>query len=102
MILDIKSVKYFNSFCCHLVAKACPTLAHQSPHLWAFPGKNIGVGCHFLLQGIFLTQGLNLSPALAGSFFTIIEPPDAGYSPWSCKRVEHDLVTKQSPYNLPI
>ena len=24
-----------------------------------FPGKNIGVGCHALLQGIFLTQGLN-------------------------------------------
>ena len=22
--------------------------------------KNTGVGCHFLLQGIFLTQGLNL------------------------------------------
>ena len=22
-------------------------------------GKNTGVGCHFLLQGIFLTQGLN-------------------------------------------
>ena len=22
--------------------------------------KNIGVGCRFLLQGIFLTQGLNL------------------------------------------
>ena len=21
------------------------------------PGKNTGVGCHFLLQGIFLTQG---------------------------------------------
>ena len=28
---------------------------------WVFPGKNTGVGCHFLLQGIFLTQGLNLS-----------------------------------------
>ena len=27
---------------------------------WDFPGKNTGVGCHFLLQGIFLTQGLNL------------------------------------------
>ena len=26
---------------------------------WASPGKNTGVGCHFLLQGIFLTQGLN-------------------------------------------
>ena len=25
-----------------------------------FPGKNTGVGCHFLLQGIFPTQGLNL------------------------------------------
>ena len=27
---------------------------------WNFPGKNTGVGCHFLLQGIFLTQGSNL------------------------------------------
>ena len=26
---------------------------------WDFPGKNTGMGCHFLLQGIFLTQGLN-------------------------------------------
>ena len=26
---------------------------------WDFPGKNTGVGCHFLLQGIFLTQGSN-------------------------------------------
>ena len=24
---------------------------------WDFPGKNTGVGCHFLLQGIFPTQG---------------------------------------------
>ena len=27
---------------------------------WNFPGKNIGMDCHFLLQGIFITQGLNL------------------------------------------
>ena len=27
---------------------------------WDFPGKNTGVGYCFLLQGIFLTQGLNL------------------------------------------
>ena len=26
---------------------------------WNFPGKNTGVGCHLLLQGTFLTQGLN-------------------------------------------
>ena len=26
---------------------------------WDSPGKNTGVGCHFLLQGVFPTQGLN-------------------------------------------
>ena len=26
---------------------------------WDSPGKNTGVGCHTLLQGIFPTQGLN-------------------------------------------
>ena len=26
---------------------------------WNFPGKNTGVACHFLLQGIFPTQGSN-------------------------------------------
>jgi len=26
---------------------------------WDSPGKNTGVGCHFLLQGIFPTQGSN-------------------------------------------
>ena len=25
---------------------------------WDFPGNNTRMGCHFLLQGIFLTQGL--------------------------------------------
>ena len=36
--------------------------------LWPqdFPGKNTGVGCHFLLQGIFLTQGPEIS---ISSFF---------------------------------
>ena len=28
-------------------------------HPWDFPGKNTGVGCHFLLQEVFPTQGLN-------------------------------------------
>ena len=26
---------------------------------WDSPGKDIGVGCHALLQGIFTTQGSN-------------------------------------------
>ena len=39
---------------------------------WDSPGKDSGVGCHALLQGIFPTQGLtlHLSPALAGVFLT--------------------------------
>ena len=42
---------------------------------WDFPGKNTGVGCHFFLQGIFLTQGSNphllcLLHWQAGSFTT--------------------------------
>ena len=27
---------------------------------WSFPGKSTGAGCHFLLQGVFPTQGSNL------------------------------------------
>ena len=29
-------------------------------HPWDYPGKNTGVGCQALLQGIFPTQGSNL------------------------------------------
>ena len=35
------------------------TLAHQAPHPRDFPGKNTGVSCHSLLQGIFLSQESN-------------------------------------------
>ena len=34
------------------------TVAYQAT--WDVPGKNIGVGCHALFQGIFPTQGSNL------------------------------------------
>ena len=36
------------------------TVALQAPRPWDSPGKNTGVGCRSLLQGIFLTQGSNL------------------------------------------
>ena len=36
------------------------TVAHQPTLSIGFSGKNTGVDCHTLLQGIFLTQGLNL------------------------------------------
>ena len=56
------------AFCVH----ACQVASFMSDSLWPHglqparllrpwdsPGKNTGVGCHALLQGIFLTQGLN-------------------------------------------
>ena len=51
---------------CCLVAQSCQTLLQ--PHElyptrllcpWDFPGKNTGVSCHFILQGIFLTHESN-------------------------------------------
>ena len=52
--------------CCYcLVAKLCPafaipgTVALQVSLSMGFPDKITGVGCHFLLQEVFLTQGSN-------------------------------------------
>ena len=54
-------VKCITNSCC-LVIKSCQTLCNpmdcRPPGScpWDFPGKNTVMGCHFLLQGIFLTQ----------------------------------------------
>ena len=51
-----------------LVARLCVTVWSHGLHPtrllcpWDFPGNDTAVGCHFLLQGIFPTQGL--SPGL--------------------------------------
>ena len=37
-------------FSCVGVCATPWTAAHQAPHPWDSPGKNTGVGCHFLLQ----------------------------------------------------
>ena len=42
------------------------TVAHQAPLSMGFSGKNTGVGCHAVLQGMFLTHRSN---TLAGGFF---------------------------------
>ena len=50
---------------CCFITKLCltfaipGTVAHQAPLSMDVPGRNTGVGCHFLLQGIFPTQGSN-------------------------------------------
>ena len=81
-IKDIKSGKYKGCFLIPFCIRAqlYPILYDHMdcspPSSWDFPGKNTGVGCHALLQGIFPTQGSN--PRLlhwqVSSFTT--EPPE--------------------------
>ena len=65
-IFDLKTTRLFKYLHEYSVTKLCPTLCNpkdcsplgSSVH-GIFPGKNTGVGWHFLLQGISLAQGLN-------------------------------------------
>ena len=41
------------------------TVARQAPLSMGFSRQDTRVGCHFLLQGIFPTQGLNLCPCVS-------------------------------------
>ena len=56
LALSVKSLQ--------LCPPLCNPMGHSLPGSSAQPrdsaGKNAGVGCHALLQGIFLTQGSNL------------------------------------------
>ena len=67
---------------CSVVSDSLQPYGLQSARLfcpWNFPGKNTRMGCHALLQGIFLTQGWNphlTSPALAGRFFITVPSLD--------------------------
>ena len=50
---------------CSVVSDSLPSHGRLQPTRflcpWNSPGKNTGLSCHFLLHGIFPTQGLNLS-----------------------------------------
>ena len=60
-----------------LVAQSCPTLwlhglwPTRLLCPWDSPGKNSGVGCHALLQGIFQPRDRTQVSCIAGRFFTI-------------------------------
>ena len=69
-IFKVRSLQKFALFinvcACVLVAQSCPPLCNPmdcSPPGFSvyeiFPGKNTGVGSHFLLQGMFPNQGSN-------------------------------------------
>ena len=57
---------------------------HRSRPLcpWDFPGKNTGVDCHFLIQGIFPTQGSN-------------------HSSWIGRRILYSELSEKPNYKLP-
>ena len=96
--------------CYAKLLQLCPTLCDpmdcKSAKLlcpWNSSGKNTGVGCNALLQGIFLTQGSNphllCLPALSGGFwvgkgqkshFTCWPSSDCGGSQpcWVCVNVQ--------------
>ena len=57
------------------------------PHPWNSPGKGTGVGCHFLLQGIFLTQGLNLTFPLCRQ--TLYSLRHQGRPKWEIDHLKH-------------
>ena len=68
VVLSLSSVRFLWPHGLYPTRLLCP---------WDFPGKNTGVGCHFLHQRIFPTQGSNphllhcrWSPIFAGRFFT--------------------------------
>ena len=97
------------------------TVACQAPLSMRFSRQEYWSGYHFLLQGIFWTQGSN--PCLPHCRQTLPSKPPgklkrrkwqltpvflpkifhgqrslAGYHPWGHKRLRHDLVTKQQQY----
>ena len=66
-----------NHFSCVQLFATPWTVATRLLCSWDFPGKNTGVECHFLLQGIFPTQGSNqvfCGSCITCRFFTP-EPP---------------------------
>ena len=69
-------------------------------HPGDFPGKSTGVGCYFLLQGIPLTQGLNLGlPALSDTLLS--ETPGKRHSKTNCCKFTEQIIIclKSRPTN---
>ena len=82
-IIILSYGQFYFPFSCHLECVNCSVVSDSlrpneqwsarllSP--WMFQGKNIGVGSHSLLQGIFPTQGQNPGLLLAGRFWATRE-----------------------------
>ena len=82
-----------------------PHVARQAPLCpWNSPGKDPGVGCHFLLQGIFLTQGSNPGLLHCRRVLYLLSPQGSQgsgmpVSPPSLKLPARCSMTRPSPYS---
>ena len=76
--------------------QSCPTLCDPMDtrllHPWDFLGKRPGVGCHFLLQRIFPTQGSN--PGLLHCRQTLYHLSQQGRLPYHC------LISSHQKYHV--
>ena len=63
-------------------------------HPWDSPGKSTGLGCHFLHQGTFLTQGWNLRLLHCRQILYSLSQQG---SPKERRRYEHRTVRSSSP-----
>ena len=96
----LRSVCVLSWFGCvrHFARLLCP---------WESPGKNTGMGCHFLLQEIFLTQRSNphllrLLHWQEGSLPLVLPVPRPGIEPWPPALAAQNLspwTTREVPFS---
>ena len=105
---EIQRHKYLENVLCS-VAQSCPSLCDPmdcslpcSSVYGDSPGKNIGVGCHALLQGTFPTQGsthcrwILYHLSIAGGFFHIWATSEAHLENRQMKkRLSIQIVTQR-------
>ena len=100
---------YIQRCAVYLVTQSCPTLwdsmGYSLPGSSVHgdsPGKNTGVGCHALLQGIFPTQGTNPGLPHCRLFFTNWATREAReyWSGGSLSLLQGILPTQKSNWDL--
>ena len=78
------------------------TVAHQAPLSMRFPSKNTGMGCHFLLQGSVLIQGLNLRLLRLLHWQADFSPLSLLGSPCIWKKLSFEKIYAYSVHNSTI
>ena len=85
-----------------LVTQSCPTLGPhglQPARLlcpWDSPSKNTGVACHFLLWGIFPTQGSSQVSHAASRFLTFSTAREAQWTWMSLSKLQEIVMDRKA------